>query len=82
MKILITLFTVLSLLTCDKKEKISLDNDYFLIGTLSDYMGREKYKNVSERVDKYSQSERQLCCKLPQNPDSLKVDKKVIILNC
>lgn len=61
MKILITLITVLSLLTCDKKEKISIDNDYFLIGTLSDYMGREKYKNVSERVDKYSQSERQLC---------------------
>lgn len=61
MKILITLITVLSLLTCDKKEKISLDNDYFLIGTLSDYMGREKYKNVSERVDKYTQSEKQLC---------------------
>lgn len=61
MKNLITFFLFLSLLGCDKKEKIAIDNDYFLIGTLSDYMGREKYEKVIDRVDKYAQSEKKLC---------------------
>jgi hypothetical protein len=42
-------------------QKNSLDNEYFLLGTLSDYMGRETYKTVNGRVDKYHQSERKLC---------------------
>jgi hypothetical protein len=61
MKNLIVLILVLSLLNCDMKDKNSIDYDYFLIGTLSDYMGREKYQTVEDRVDKYSQSEQQLC---------------------
>ena len=61
MKNLITFILILSLFSCDKKEKISIDNEYFLIGTLSDYMGREKYEKEIERVDKYYQSEKQLC---------------------
>jgi hypothetical protein len=61
MKNLITFILVLSLFICGKKEKKPIDNDYFLIGTLSDYMGREKYEKVEGRVDKYSQSEKRLC---------------------
>lgn len=61
MKNLITIILILSLFSCEKKEKISIDNEYFLIGTLSDYMGREKYEKEKERVDKYYQSEKQLC---------------------
>lgn len=38
-----------------------IDNECFLVGTLSDYMGREKYERVEYRVDKYSQSEKRLC---------------------
>ena len=33
-----------------------IDNDYFLLGTLNDYMGREKYKEIDYRVDAYSQN--------------------------
>lgn len=61
MKNLIVLIIVLTLSSCDMKDKNSIDYDYFLIGTLSDYMGREKYQTVEDRVDKYSQSEQQLC---------------------
>lgn len=61
MKNLLTLTLVLSLLSCNQTDKTSINNDYFLIGTLSDYMGREKYEKVEDRVDKYYQSEKQLC---------------------
>lgn len=37
-----------------------IDNDYFLLGTLSDYMGREKYQEIDERVDEYYTTEKSL----------------------
>jgi hypothetical protein len=61
MKNLITFILILSLFSCEKKEKTSIDNEYFLIGTLRDYMGREKYEEEIERVDEYYQSEKKLC---------------------
>lgn len=61
MKNIILLILVLVFFGCVGQEKISIENNYFLVGTLSDYMGREKYEKVEERVDKYSQSEKQLC---------------------
>ena len=64
MKYLITVSILLSLLLCNcvqKNETPPIDNEYFLIGTLSDYMGREKYKQVEKRVDRYYQSEKKLC---------------------
>lgn len=60
-KRLITLIVVLGLFSCSNQEKILIDNDYFLVGTLRDYMGREKYTKTEGRVDKYAQSEKQLC---------------------
>jgi len=32
---------------------LEIDKEYFLLGTLSDYMGREKYPKINERVDQY-----------------------------
>jgi hypothetical protein len=61
MKDLITLILVLCLFSYEKEEKTSIDNDYFLIGTLSDNMGRQKFKKVEERVDQYFPSEKQIC---------------------
>lgn len=37
-----------------------IDYDYFLLGTLNDYMGREKYKEIVDRVDDYSQNDETL----------------------
>lgn len=39
---------------------IKIDYDFFLLGTLNDYMGREKYKEIDNRVDEYSQNSKLL----------------------
>ncbi len=37
-----------------------IHNDYFLLGTLNDYMGRDKYDAVANRVDEYYPNEKPL----------------------
>lgn len=37
-----------------------MDYDYFLLGTLNDYMGREKYQEIVDRVDDYSRHDETL----------------------
>lgn len=63
MNITFTIFFVLIAfqISGEQKVKNSLDNEYFLIGTLSDYMGRVKYQQMNGRVDRYYPSERKLC---------------------
>ncbi|MTK52638.1 hypothetical protein [Paludibacter sp.] len=39
---------------------IKINNDYFLLGTLNDYMGRDKYSAVTNRVDEYYPNEQSL----------------------
>ena len=39
---------------------IKIDKNYLLLGTLSDYMGREKYKEIDNRVDEYSKNKKAL----------------------
>ncbi|GAT62824.1 hypothetical protein [Paludibacter jiangxiensis] len=39
---------------------IKINNDYFLLGTLNDYMGRDKYSEVANRVDEYYPNEKPL----------------------
>lgn len=39
---------------------IKIDNDYFLLGTLNDYIGRDKYNAVANRVDEYYPNEKPL----------------------
>jgi hypothetical protein len=40
--------------------EIKIDYDFFLLGTLNDYMGREKNKKVVNRVDEYNQNSKSL----------------------
>ena len=64
MKNLVLPFLLLSFVSvcCIQKAKdLDLNNKYFLIGTLRDYMGREKYPEVENRVDRYYQHEKKLC---------------------
>jgi hypothetical protein len=39
---------------------IEIDYEYFLLGTLNDYMGRESYKKIDNRIDEYSQNSKPL----------------------
>jgi len=50
----------LALFCHSQSNEIKIDYDYFLLGTLNDYMGREKYKEVVNRVDEYSQASKSL----------------------
>lgn len=67
-----------------QKSITPIDNEYLLVGTLSDYMGRQKYKKAEKRVDKYYQSEKKLCMSIDSifktsYPDlSLSAEKNVI----
>ncbi len=55
------LFLFLFALFCNgQSSEIKVDYDYFLLGTLNDYMGREKYKEIVNRVDEYSQNSKSL----------------------
>ncbi|MDP4202574.1 MAG: hypothetical protein Q8861_07745 [Bacteroidota bacterium] len=39
---------------------MNINKDYFLLGTLNDYMGRDKYSEVANRVDEYYPNEKPL----------------------
>jgi hypothetical protein len=41
----------------EQNSKVILDKDYFLLGTLSDYLGREKTMNCNDYVDDYYSGE-------------------------
>lgn len=55
MKRLILLpFLFLIVLFCKgQNSNVKIDSEYFLFGTLDDYMGRETYKHIANRVDAY-----------------------------
>ena len=40
-----------------QESSTNIDDMCFLVGTLNDYMGREKYKNIESRVDEYYKSD-------------------------
>lgn len=64
MKSLILSFLLLSFVSVcciQRVENLDLNNEYFLIGTLRDYMGREKYPEIENRIDRYYQHEKKLC---------------------
>ena len=43
-----------------QSKEVKVDNDFFLLGTLDDYMGRETYKHIANRVDAYYQNNKSL----------------------
>lgn len=53
MRIITTLILVSSFVFAKGQDSSQIDFNSFLIGTLSDYMGRATYKEVSDRVDTY-----------------------------
>lgn len=59
----LTLIPILFLcaLFCNgQSSKIQMHYEFFLLGTLNDYMGREKYNEVINRVDEYNQNSKSL----------------------
>lgn len=54
-------FLVSLVLLCNGQSKeVKIDYDYFLLGTLGDYMGREKYLKTINRVDDYYKKDKSL----------------------
>lgn len=43
-----------------QSKKIKVDNDFFVLGTLDDYMGRETYKHITNRIESYYQNDKSL----------------------
>lgn len=65
-------FLISFTLLCNGQSKeVKIDYDYFLFGTLNDYMGREKYLKTVTRVDDYYKKDKSLVLFL----DSLFRDK-------
>jgi hypothetical protein len=58
--IFILLLSFFALFRKGQSSELLVNYDYFLLGTLNDYMGREKYKEVVNRVDEYYQSNKSL----------------------
>jgi hypothetical protein len=58
--ILISLLFLFGLFCNGQSSDIKIDYDYFLLGSLNDYMGREKYKEIVNRVDEYAQNNKSL----------------------
>lgn len=58
--IFLSLLFIIVLFSKGQSIKLKVDYDCFLLGTLDDYMGREKYKKIDDRVDLYSQSHKSL----------------------
>lgn len=60
MKYFIFFTSLITFFSCAQKENTTLDAHYFLVGTLRDYMGREKYESEQDLVDTYHPSEKKL----------------------
>jgi len=59
--IVLSQFIVLITLFCQGQSSvIEIDYEYFLLGTLNDYMGRETFKKIDNRVDEYYQNSKPL----------------------
>ncbi|WP_298764099.1 hypothetical protein [uncultured Polaribacter sp.] len=60
MKKIVVLIGLISLLGYQQKEESLLDKYCFVVGTLRDYMGREKYNSEKDLVDQYHPSEKKI----------------------
>lgn len=60
MKHFILFISIATLFSNVQKEHITIDAHYFLLGTLRDYLGREKYESEQDLVDQYHPSEKKL----------------------
>ncbi len=53
-------FFLFALMCNGQSNEIEIDYDYFILGTLNDYMGREKYEKIINRVDEYWENDKSL----------------------
>jgi len=51
--IFLPLLFMFVLLSNGQSKQVKVNNDFFLLGTLDDYMGRVTYKHIANRVDAY-----------------------------
>ncbi|WP_299016908.1 hypothetical protein [uncultured Polaribacter sp.] len=79
MKKIIVFILALLLFSCQQKEKTPLDKYAFAVGTLGDYMGREKHETEKDLVEKYHPSEKKLYTKMDAMFQNLYTDLKLTI---
>ena len=65
-----------------QSSETKIDFDYFLLGTLNDYMGRENHKAIANRVDVYDTNNNSLVSLIDsiyrdENPDMILVANKM-----
>jgi hypothetical protein len=80
-KIFLTIFILISCfqLCISQDTKVQIDYKYFLLGTLRDYMGRPKYKEIDTQVDYYYKFEKSLALKIDSLFKSDYLDMKLIV---
>lgn len=70
--------SLISVFTFGQKKDLILDTESFLLGTLSDYMGRRVSQNDEDKIDNYGSYEKSLVLKI----DSLfKADYEDLLIN-
>jgi hypothetical protein len=70
-KIFICIIGLSTIFSFNQKQDLKLDNESFLLGTLSDYMGRIVMTNEKDKIDNYGYSEKSLVTKI----NSLLIEK-------
>lgn len=70
-KIFICSITLITIFSFNQKQDLKLDNESFLLGTISDYMGRIVMTNEKDKIDNYGYSEKSLVTKI----NSLLIEK-------
>ncbi|WP_141850556.1 hypothetical protein [Flavobacterium psychrophilum] len=78
-KILVSLISLISIFTFGQRKDLILDNESFLLGTLSDYMGRLVSQDEEDKIDNYGYFEKSLVLKIDSlfiaNYDDLLIKK-------
>ena len=80
--IITPLLFLLVLFRNGQSSETKIDYDYFLLGTLNDYMGRENHKAIANRVDVYDTNSKSLVSLIDsvyrdENPDMILVTNKM-----
>lgn len=78
-KVLVCLISLISIFTFGQRKDLILDNESFLLGTLSDYMGRLVSQDEEDKIDNYGYFEKSLVLKIDSlfiaNYDDLLIKK-------
>jgi hypothetical protein len=64
MKIFFFLFGLIAIVSFNQRDDLVLDGESFLLGTVSDYMGREVFTNEKDKIEQYGFYEKSLVNKI------------------